>query len=68
MQSFLLNMESWAKQSHFPNCVVHSGRIGWFTHCAKFCLTTFHRHSPHYIPDVVGTHLRIAYGADSLPF
>lgn len=68
MQSFLLNIESWAKQSHFPNYVVHSGGIGWFTHRAQFCLTTLHRHSPHYIPDVVDTRLCTAYGADSPPF
>lgn len=68
MQSFLSNMEIWAKQRYFPNYVAHSGGIGWFTHRAKFSLTTLSRHSPCYIPDVVGTHLCTAYGADLPPF
>lgn len=65
MQPFLLNMESWVQESHFPKYVVYGGGIGWFLRRAKFSLATLSRRSPPYIPDAVCTHLCTAYGPDS---
>lgn len=65
MQSFLLNMESWVQPSHFPEHVVYSGGIGWFSCRAKFSLATLSRRHPRYIPDAVRTHLCTVYSPDS---